>query len=260
MKTDDGLVVLTRYDSYYAEKFLTILEKSAVLPSLLIVSYTPLVARFRMLRYLARKIGWVDALRYNYRFFMPLLKRLLTIGHYPRLPCFEAFGCKIIKCKDINSKEVVRVLSDSNVKKIILAQSGIVRDEILELPGKWIVNAHPGMLPQYRGVDVVKWALLDKAPVKVTLHEVAKGVDTGDVLEIKDVPVYPGDSISEIEERSISISLEMLASAAINGPSHYGKGIMQPRNIGKQYYLMPYRIRRKLVSNWENIRANYESH
>lgn len=42
---------------------------------------------------------------------------------------------------------------------IVLGGSSIIRENIIKIPKIGILNAHPGLLPKYREVDVIQWAI-----------------------------------------------------------------------------------------------------
>jgi methionyl-tRNA formyltransferase len=186
-----------------------------------------------------------------------LLLRNASGGRLHCTPDFTQFDAPLLHCSDINDAHVITALSNTHYRTIILAQSGIVRDALLALPDKWIVNAHPGKLPEFRGVDVVKWALWHKAPLEVTLHIVRKGVDTGEVLKAVQVAVQAGDSITDIEGRAAAISIQLLLEAAMKGKEGFGDPQKQPKSTGNQYYLMPYSMVRRLRAQWPEIRTKY---
>ena len=256
MRTDPQLAVVTRYDAEFGERFLRELAARGVRPVLVCVSHTPLVARWRMLEHLAGHIGWTDALRYNLRFWKPLLMRGLSGGHWSPTPRFDALAEETVHASHINTPEVVGALRRHGITKVILAQSGIVRKPILDL-GLWVVNCHPGLLPDYRGVDVVHWALVERGPLGVTLHLVDAGIDTGRILDQRPIPVKYDDTPESIADRSIDISLDMLVEAALRGPSGYRLPKAQDVNKGRQYYLMPFAIARRLRREWGGIVEHY---
>src|SRR5689334_2236181 len=54
----------------------------------------------------------------------------------------------------------------------------ILGPEVLALARLGAINAHPGMLPRYRGVGVVTWAVQNGEPeVGVTVHHMDEGID-----------------------------------------------------------------------------------
>jgi methionyl-tRNA formyltransferase len=66
---------------------------------------------------------------------------------------------------------------------ISAAYARIVPDDVLAIPTIGAINIHPSLLPAYRGVCAVWWALYEGCSrVGVTIHEMTAGVDTGPIL------------------------------------------------------------------------------
>jgi hypothetical protein len=258
MAVDSRLAVLTRAGAGFGIRYLKGLAAEGVTPGLLVVEETPFAKRWGMAKHLARRIGWPDALRYNIGFWWPLCLRWLTRGRLYPTPDYNPFADRLLITQDINATEVVAALSGSGIRRVVLAQSGIVRKGILGIPKLWIVNCHPSLLPAYRGVDVVKWALLERAPLGVTLHLVDAGVDTGAILEARRVAPRPDDTPESVEDRVIANSLDLLLDAGLRGPDAYTSQTVFA-DKGQQYYLMPFKERARLEREWPKILAHYLS-
>jgi hypothetical protein len=260
MVVEPRLAVLTRAGASFGIRYLKGLAAAGVTPGLLVVEETPFAKRWAMAKRLARRIGWVDALRYNIGFWRPLVLRWLTRGRLYPIPDYRPYADRLLVTSDINAPEVVAALSGdgAGIRRVVLAQSGIVRKGILRLPDLWIVNCHPGLLPAHRGVDVVKWALLQRAALGVTLQLVDAGVDTGAILYTRGVAPRPGDTPESVEDRVIATSLELLLEAGLRGPDAYE---VQPKSAedGRQYYLMPFKERARLDREWPEILDYYLS-
>lgn len=90
----------------------------------------------------------------------------------------------------IQSDSLVRQISALKPDLILSIYSKeIIPDQILRIPKYGAVNLHPGLLPMYRGVSPVFWALANREKtVGVTLHILDTGIDTGDRLSQKRIP------------------------------------------------------------------------
>jgi len=65
-----------------------------------------------------------------------------------------------------------------------------------------VINTHPALLPNYPGAHAVRDALADGATVSgATVHWVDAGVDTGEVISQREVPVLDGDDEASLHER-----------------------------------------------------------
>ena len=75
---------------------------------------------------------------------------------------------------------------------ISAAYARIVPDDVLATPTLGAINVHPSLLPDYRGVCAVWWALYEGCPrVGVTIHQMTVPVDTGPILAQTAVEVEP---------------------------------------------------------------------
>jgi len=101
------------------------------------------------------------------------------------LPEFAAqHGSRLHRCLTLNDAELESSLRELKVDLIIFTGGGLIRQNILDVAGHGVLNCHMGILPEYRGMDVVEWPLLCGEPdqVGMTVHFMDKGIDTGDIL------------------------------------------------------------------------------
>jgi folate-dependent phosphoribosylglycinamide formyltransferase PurN len=127
---------------------------------------------------------------------------------------------------------------------IVFTGGGLVRRRILELAPRGVLNCHSGILPRYRGMDVVEWALLEGAGsgVGLTTHIMDAGVDTGPILLQHVEQVQPGDSVARIRQR-LEPHMVTLMVASVRGLQ---LGTVKPRPQlaadGRQYFVMHPRL------------------
>lgn len=134
-------------------------------------------------------------------FKMKIVRKLARLGQTP-LPSTLAArrGIEVHRTADINSPKSLEKLREWRPDLAISTNfSHYVGKSARELPrfGTW--NLHKSYLPSYRGMAPNFHALLEGAPhVGATLHVMAKGFDTGDILAQVKVPVRPLDSVYEL--------------------------------------------------------------
>lgn len=149
-------------------------------------------------------------------------------------------GTKIHYVDDINSNYVEELLKIYNTDLIVFTGGGLIRENILNHSGIGIINCHMGVLPMYRGMDVVEWPLLKKDfnNIGVTLHFMAKGVDTGDILKISKIQLKPMDTIKNLRIRFEPFMVREMVDVVIKYLN--GKIIPQKQKIkdGKQFFIM----------------------
>jgi methionyl-tRNA formyltransferase len=80
----------------------------------------------------------------------------------------------------------------------IHAGAGILRAPLLTIPRLGTLNAHMGILPRYRGVNVAEWARFGGGPVGCTVHLIDAGIDTGHILCVREISPDSATSIAAL--------------------------------------------------------------
>jgi len=102
----------------------------------------------------------------------------------------RARGIACISVRDLNSAKVETFLKARETDLVVFTGGGLIRRKILALPRLGVMNCHAGILPRYRGMDVVEWAILEaqaEPETGLTLHFMDPGVDTGPFLVLEGV-------------------------------------------------------------------------
>jgi len=100
-------------------------------------------------------------------------------------------------------EELVRVLREAQVDLVVLAgYMRVVKAPLLDAFPRRVINIHPSLLPNFRGLEAWKQALEARAEkTGCTVHYVDSGVDTGEILAQSEVPVLPGDTAESLHAR-----------------------------------------------------------
>lgn len=70
----------------------------------------------------------------------------------------------------------------------------ILKPEFIAIFPQGVVNLHPAFLPYNRGQYPNVWSIVEGTPSGVTLHYIDEGIDTGELIAQKVVPVEPVDT------------------------------------------------------------------
>jgi folate-dependent phosphoribosylglycinamide formyltransferase PurN len=175
-----------------------------------------------------------------------LLWRRLVARFRPATPfSYASYAESVVNVSDFNSADGVRSVAVLEPDLLILGGSRILRAPVLETPRLGTLNAHPGMLPQYRGVDVIAWAIHNGDQPGVTVHRVDVGVDTGPIVLRRQLEIRPGDTLASLRRRGEDLAAELMAEAVADVVrTGTIAAIPQQRDEGKQYYRMPKGVRR----------------
>ena len=94
---------------------------------------------------------------------------------------------------------------------MLVAGAGILPDEFIKT--HTVINAHPGYIPDCRGLDSLKWAIAEDKPVGVSTHIIGDYVDAGEVIERRLIPIYTTDTFHALAERVYENEVSMLVEA-----------------------------------------------
>ncbi len=135
---------------------------------------------------------------------------------------------------------------------LVLVGADIVPAAVLEVPPLGTINAHYGLLPAYRGMNVTEWSVLRGDPPGVTVHMVDPGVDTGAILLREEIALLGGDTFYTLRRRHQEVAARLLVTAALALRDGTARPRPQAPDEGRQYYRMHPRLRRRAE---ERLRA-----
>ncbi|HKK51064.1 MAG TPA: formyltransferase family protein, partial [Myxococcota bacterium] len=85
----------------------------------------------------------------------------------------------------------------------------IIPEEALEIPRKAAINFHDGPLPRYAGMYAPAWALLHgETEYGISFHEMAGGIDEGDLQIQRRFPIGPQETSLTLNTRCFENAIE----------------------------------------------------
>ena len=107
--------------------------------------------------------------------------------------------------------EFVEQLRSLNADALVVASYGqILSQAVLDSAKRGGINLHGSLLPKYRGAAPIQRAILNREEqTGVTLMQMDKGMDTGDVIEMRATPIGPDETYGELQDRLAVIAAEM---------------------------------------------------
>lgn len=97
----------------------------------------------------------------------------------------------VLQPEDINTGEIEDRLKEEDLDFIVVVAYGqYIGPNIRNIPSQKIVNIHGSLLPKYRGAAPIHRAIMDREDkTGVSIMEVGKGMDMGEVYLKKETPV-----------------------------------------------------------------------
>lgn len=127
-------------------------------------------------------------------------KQILTPS--PVKQCAIKHGIKVLQYDSVR-KEGVSDLTSLNADLFVTCAFGqILSQEILDIPSLYTINIHGSILPLYRGAAPIQRAVIDgKKTTGITIMKTDAGIDTGDILLIKETEISEDETAGELFER-----------------------------------------------------------
>lgn len=119
-------------------------------------------------------------------------------------------------------EEFVRILREERTDLVVLAGfMRIVGPVFLAAYPRRILNVHPSLLPKHRGARAAAQALAAGDTVTgCTVHYVDEGVDTGEIIAQREVPVHPDDTAETLQARIQAAEHELLPAVIATFTRH----------------------------------------
>jgi methionyl-tRNA formyltransferase len=147
----------------------------------------------------------------------------------------RAHDLAVLETGPLDSTEAVEAIRELDPDLGIHAGAGLLRRPLIDAFRLGVLNAHMGLLPGYRGMNVAEWAALEGAPVGCTVHL----IDTGPILAMQQVGIASCGSIAALRgavDRAQLALLSEIVEAIVTGRM---SGPLAPDGPpGPQYFRM----------------------
>ena len=124
----------------------------------------------------------------------------------------EEHALAVLQPPSLRRPAAVEGVASLQPEVIVVASYGrILPSEMLGLPPKGVLNAHPSLLPRHRGPSPVVTAILEGDTVTgVTIMLMDEGMDTGPIVARQQAEVTPQETASALTERLFRLGAELL--------------------------------------------------
>lgn len=118
---------------------------------------------------------------------------------------------------------------------VVVAFGQILPEEILNLPAFGCVNVHASLLPKYRGAAPIQWSVIDgEKETGVTTMYMAKGLDTGDMIDKVVVPIAPKETGETLHDKLAEAGGELILETL--SKIENGTAVRTPQNDEESCY------------------------
>jgi len=137
-------------------------------------------------------------------------------GHPLAPPVAEqtaAAGVRVASVPVHRSEPLLEHLGPLALDLVVLGGTRIIRGPVLRHPRDGVVNSHPGLLPDCRGSASPAWSVYHDIPIGSSTHFCDDGVDTGDLLLRRRVPVRRGATYEDLCHATLVLAADLMREA-----------------------------------------------
>ncbi|MGA2005885.1 MAG: methionyl-tRNA formyltransferase [Terriglobales bacterium] len=94
---------------------------------------------------------------------------------------------------------------------IVVGYGRIIPQWMIDLPRFGNLNLHASLLPKYRGAAPIQWAIAGGESITgVTTMRIDAGLDTGDILLQREMPILPDDTAETMGPKLASVGADLM--------------------------------------------------
>jgi phosphoribosylglycinamide formyltransferase-1 len=155
-----------------------------------------------------------------------------------------------------NSREVSELVEEHELDLGIILGARILKPVAYDKFNIGVLNMHPGILPENRGLDTIKWAIVKKLKQGVTTHLIDKKIDRGYLVDKKEINIYKDDTLLDLQIRIQNLEQQMMIEA-INFFETKGIGNLKSLGQGEYHRSLPPHIEKDLFSEFDEYKERY---
>jgi methionyl-tRNA formyltransferase len=168
------------------------------------------------------------------QFAVPTLEKLVEVGHsvplvvtQPDRPRGRGMETAVSPVKDAAVRLGISVVQPTTIKNniefreqltaihpdaiIVVGYGRIVPQWMIDLPRFGNLNLHASLLPKYRGAAPIQWAIASGESITgVTTMRIDAGLDTGDILLQRKIPISSDDTAVTLGPKLAAIGADLM--------------------------------------------------
>lgn len=127
---------------------------------------------------------------------------------HPRKIC-EYFNIKY-QVLDHDSQETKEYMRENPVDLYIISGARILTKEVIEVCQGKVLNIHPGLLPDVRGLDTFFWSIYYKKPLGISAHFITPKIDSGNLIYKENLHLHKDDTPFDVTLRLLEQQTDVL--------------------------------------------------
>jgi len=121
-------------------------------------------------------------------------------------------GLRVLQPEKLRNPEFLDELREIGADLFIVIAFRMLPEAVWAMPPLGTFNLHASLLPRYRGAAPLNWAVINGDTVTgVTTFFLRHEIDTGDIIEQREVEILPTDNVGDVHDRLMELGADMVA-------------------------------------------------
>ena len=193
----------------------------------------------RVLPRLSRRFAFSKALEFAVLLALVFVPKLLSRGAvFLRLrKIARRHGLAFHKTNNIMAPESLEFLRAQEPDLVVTLFHQIIKQPLLDIPHCGVINIHPGLIPEFRGMQPYFWELSEgHGRAGPSLHIIEdEGIDTGSLLTRASYAIEPGMSVQLNYYLTMLVAARLLPRCAEGLRDGELRGVPQDVDAGAYY-------------------------
>ena len=123
-------------------------------------------------------------------------------------------GLKVEQPLTLKTADACTLVAAAHADAMIVAAYGLILPkQILTIPRLGCINIHASLLPRWRGAAPIQRAILaGDADTGITLMQMDEGLDTGDILLQRAIPISEAETAGELHDRLAALGADLIVA------------------------------------------------
>ena len=114
-----------------------------------------------------------------------------------------------------NSQYSIKLLNQFDINFGIISGARIINKNVIDQIKYGILNIHPALIPDIRGLDSVLWSIEKNIPIGVTAHLIDENIDMGTIIRRDKINIEISDDFNILTKKNYDLQLKILAISLI---------------------------------------------
>lgn len=121
-------------------------------------------------------------------------------------------GLPVLQPERLKDPAFIEELRAIGADLFIVIAFRMLPEAVWAMPPLGTFNLHASLLPRYRGAAPLNWAVINgDTKTGVTTFFLKHEIDTGDIIQQRESPIGPDDTVGDVHDRLMALGAEMVS-------------------------------------------------